>query len=234
MGYPKGLWFIEKKVDRTENDPVPRINLWDAKHNGTVTFMFDSRNTWNVNCNAESITKFCACRWNRSPTTEVILRAEQAHFLENYNIFRAQAIIPKFTTVVPLPATKSESATWMQLYQILRLARKPAVVLLLYFFLTLLVFDPTSLLLYYSFALLLFCSAIFLTPKSLFFTTRFSYVGNFSTKFPLITGLIILSVKYENPNEPTSKGIQQVWRNIAHVFQCISSKHREIYVIIPK
>ena len=51
---------------------------------------------------------------------------------------------------------------------------------------------------------------------------------------PLITGLIILSVKYENPNEPTTKGIQQVWRNIAHVFQCISSKHREIYVIILK
>ena len=145
----------------------------------------------------------------RSPTTEVILRAEQAHFLENYNISRS-GYHSKFHNS-SAPATKSECATWMQLYQMLRLARKPAVVLLLYYFLTLLFFDPTSLLLYYSFTLLLFCSAIFLTPKSLFFTPRYrSYVGKFSTKFPLITGLIILSVKYENPNEPTSKGIQQV------------------------
>ena len=140
--------------------------------------------------------------------TEVILRAEQAHFLENYDISRS-GYHSKFHNS-SARATKSECATWMQFYQILRLARKPAVVLLLYYFLTLF-FDPTRLLLYYSFTLLLFCSAIFLTPKSLFFTPRYrSYVGIFSTKLPLITGLIILSVKYENPDEPTSKGIQQV------------------------
>lgn len=163
--------------------------------------MFDSRNTWNVNCNAQSITKFCACRkkwqskiwekpaqtscavrvWSehdptmaprmngsvRSPTTEVILRAEQAHFLENYNISRS-GYHSKFHNS-SAPAMKSECATWMQLYQILRLARKPAVVLLLYYFLTLLFFDPTSLLLYYSF----FCFALqFFWLQSLYFLLR--------------------------------------------------------------
>ena len=104
-------------------------------------------------------------------------------FLENYNIFRAQAIIPKFTTVVPLPCHEIWIGNLNATLSNIAPGTETGSCSFALFFLTLLVFDPTSLLLYYSFALLLFCSAFFLTPKSLFFTTRFSYVGNFSTNF---------------------------------------------------
>ena len=155
---------------RVATHETTQRNLWDSKHNGTTTFMFDSRNTWNVIYIAQS---------NRShiPTSPNTAAATKSRSWTAPNI---------------APATKTECATWMQLHQILRLPQKVYYSLTLPFFfstfpwlyyyftllffdsrvLLLLFFDSTFHLLYYSFALTFFDSTILLHHS---FTLLFFY-----------------------------------------------------------
>ena len=100
---PNNIWKVSY---------IRRGNLWDAKHNGTTTFMFDSRNTWNVICIVRSSRSHPPTSPNTAPGPTDDSRDWSSSPMERHLHCAEQQKVTPPTSPNTAPATQNDSHDW--------------------------------------------------------------------------------------------------------------------------